>query len=91
MSSVASDNLASGKPFAMVAMRSSGEAFLAEFPMARVAYVIEKDLSTLDAALDGLHGPDPLAGSAAPIGGTVSEISSGCTLRMSSSGWPGTS
>ncbi|HVK34679.1 MAG TPA: CDP-glycerol glycerophosphotransferase family protein [Microlunatus sp.] len=61
VSSVASDNLASGKPFAMVAMRSSGEAFLAEFPMARVAYVIEKDLSTLDAALDGLHGPDPLA------------------------------
>jgi hypothetical protein len=61
VSSVASDNLASGKPFAMVAMRSSGEAFLAEFPMARVAYVIEKDLSTLDAALDGLHGGDPLA------------------------------
>ncbi|MET1008207.1 MAG: CDP-glycerol glycerophosphotransferase family protein [Propionibacteriaceae bacterium] len=61
VSSVASDNLASGKPFAMVAMRSSGEAFLAEFPMARVAYVIEKDLSTLDAALDELHGPDRLA------------------------------
>jgi len=61
VSSVASDNLASGKPFAMVAMRSSGEAFLAEFPMARVAYVIEKDLSTLDAALDEVHGPDRLA------------------------------
>jgi hypothetical protein len=61
VSSVASDNLASGKPFAMVAMRSSGEAFPAEFPMARVAYVIEKDLSTLDAALDGLLGEDPLA------------------------------
>src|SRR4029079_19271246 len=44
-----------------VAMRSSGEAFPAEFPMARVAYVIEKDLSTLDAALDGLLGEDPLA------------------------------
>ena len=61
VSSVASDNLASGKPFAMVAMRASGAAFLEEFPMARVAYVIEKDLSTLDAALDGLHGHDPLA------------------------------
>ena len=61
VSSVASDNLASGKPFAMVAMRSSGDAFLAEFPMARVAYVIEQDLSTLDTALDGLHGPDRLA------------------------------
>ncbi|HEY5980792.1 MAG TPA: CDP-glycerol glycerophosphotransferase family protein [Microlunatus sp.] len=61
VSSVASDNLASGKPFAMVAMRASGDAFLEEFPMARVAYVIENDLSTLDAALEGLHGADPLA------------------------------
>ena len=61
VSSVASDNLASGKPFAMVAMRASGETFRAEFPMARVAYVIEKDLSTLDEALDHLHGDDPLA------------------------------
>ncbi|HEY5785974.1 MAG TPA: CDP-glycerol glycerophosphotransferase family protein [Microlunatus sp.] len=61
VSSVASDNLASGKPFAMVAMRASGAEFLAEFPMARVAYVIEKDLSTLDAALARLLGDDPLA------------------------------
>ncbi len=61
VSSVASDNLASGKPFAMVAMRAAGDAFRAEFPMARVAYVIEKDLSTLTAALDQLHGADPLA------------------------------
>jgi hypothetical protein len=61
VSSVASDNLASGKPFAMVAVRASGAEFLREFPMARVAYVIEKDLSTLDDALDRLHGDDPLA------------------------------
>lgn len=61
VSSVASDNLASGKPFAMVAIRSAGEAFRREFPMARVAYVIEKDLSTLDGALDDLLGADPLA------------------------------
>jgi hypothetical protein len=61
VSSVASDNLASGKPFAMVAVRATGEKFLTEFPMARVAYVIEKDLSTLDAALDRLLGEDPLA------------------------------
>lgn len=61
VSSVASDNLASGKPFAMVAIRSSGEKFRRDFPMARVAYVIEKDLSTLDEALDHLHGDDPLA------------------------------
>lgn len=61
VSSVASDNLASGKPFAMVAMRASGDEFRAEFPMARVAYVIEKDLSTLDDALGDLLGADPLA------------------------------
>ena len=61
VSSIASDYLASGKPFAMCAVLSSGEAFRAEFPMARVAYVIEPDLSTLDEALDHLHGDDPLA------------------------------
>ena len=61
VSSVASDNLASGKPFALVAMRSSGEDFRREFPIARVAYVVERDLSTLDAALDQLYGADPLA------------------------------
>ena len=61
VSSVASDHLASGKPVAMVAIRAAGEAFRQEFPMARVAYVIEKDLSTLDEALDRLLGEDPLA------------------------------
>jgi hypothetical protein len=60
VSSVASDFLASGKPLAMVAIQSSGAAFLEEFPMARVSYVIEKDLSTMDAALDSLLGDDPL-------------------------------
>ncbi|WP_344812427.1 CDP-glycerol glycerophosphotransferase family protein [Microlunatus aurantiacus] len=61
VSSVASDFLASGKPFAMCAVQNGGEEFLAEFPTARVAYVIEPDLSTLDSALDHLHGDDPLA------------------------------
>lgn len=61
VSSVASDHLASGKPFAMVAVRAGGEAFRQECPMARVAYVIEKDLSTLEEALDQLLGGDPLA------------------------------
>jgi hypothetical protein len=61
VSSIASDYLASGKPFAMCAILSSGEAFTAEFPMARVAYVIEPDLSTLEDVLDHLHGDDPLA------------------------------
>lgn len=61
VSSVASDNLASGKPFAMMAMKATGNAFREQFPMARVAYVIERDLSTLDGALDDLLGADPLA------------------------------
>jgi hypothetical protein len=59
VSSIASDYLASGKPFAMVAVLSSGQAFTDEFAMARVAYVIEKDLSTLGSALDHLLGDDP--------------------------------
>ncbi|MET0694915.1 MAG: CDP-glycerol glycerophosphotransferase family protein [Propionibacteriaceae bacterium] len=61
VSSVAADHLASGKPLAMVAIRAQGAKFLAEIPMARVSYVIEKDLSTLQTALDQLLGDDPLA------------------------------
>jgi hypothetical protein len=61
VSSVASDYLASGKPLAMVAIRATGDKFRQEFPMARVSYVIEKNLSTLDTALDALQGDDPLA------------------------------
>ena len=45
----------------MVAIQQRGQAFLKEIPMARVAYVIEKDLSTLAYAVDALFGPDPLA------------------------------
>ena len=61
VSSIASEYLASGKPFAMAAITSGGEVFLREFPTAQVAYVIEKDLSTLVPALDGMLGEDPLA------------------------------
>jgi hypothetical protein len=67
VSSLASDFLASGKPLAMVAIREKGNAFRRAIPMARVAYVIEGDLSNLDSALDQLLGlderlgPDPLA------------------------------
>jgi hypothetical protein len=45
----------------MVAIRAGGDKFRQQFPIARVCYLIEKDLSTLDAALDSLHGEDPLA------------------------------
>jgi hypothetical protein len=61
VSSIASDYLASDKPFAMVAITASGDAFREEFPAARVAYVIERDLSTLPEVLDHLGGADPLA------------------------------
>jgi hypothetical protein len=61
VSSVASDFLATGKPMAMVAIQQKGAAFRKSIPMARVAYVIEGDLSTLPEALDELLGPDSLA------------------------------
>ncbi len=61
VSSVASDFLATGKPLAMVAIQQQGDAFRQAIPMARVAYVIEHDLSTLPSALDELLGPDSLA------------------------------
>jgi hypothetical protein len=62
VSSVASDFLATGKPMAMVAIRQQGSAFRKAIPVARVAHIIERDLSTLPAALDELLGPDSLAG-----------------------------
>ena len=61
VSSVASDFLATGKPMAMVAILQKGAAFRQSIPMARVAYVVERDLSTLPEALDELLGPDSLA------------------------------
>jgi hypothetical protein len=61
VSSVASDFLATGKPLATVAIQQKGIAFREAIPIARVAYVIERDLSTLPVALDELLGPDSLA------------------------------
>ena len=61
VSSVASDFLATGKPLAMVAIQQKGLAFRQAIPMARVAYIIERDLSTLPEALNELLGPDSLA------------------------------
>jgi hypothetical protein len=61
VSSVASDFLATGKPMAMVAIQQKGAAFRQAIPMARVAYVIESDLSTLPKALDELLGRDSVA------------------------------
>lgn len=61
VSSVAGDYLASGKPFAMVAVLVGDQPFTEEFPTAQAAYVIEKDLSTLPDVLDHLLGQDTLA------------------------------
>lgn len=61
VSSIANDYLASGKPFAMCAITRGGAAFVEEFPTARAAYVIERDLSTLPRVLDALLGEDTLA------------------------------
>ena len=61
VSSVASDFLATGKPLAMVAIQQQGAAFRQAIPMARVAYVIERDMSTLPEALDDLLERDSLA------------------------------
>ena len=54
VSSVVPDFLYSGKPYGLVTMTSTIEDFEEAFPLARSAYVIDRDLSTLNAALDEL-------------------------------------
>lgn len=61
VSSVVSDFLASGKPYAMTSMHGSVEEFRAENPVAETGYVILGDMSNLDDALDDLLFADPLA------------------------------
>ncbi|MFT4294799.1 MAG: CDP-glycerol glycerophosphotransferase family protein [Micropruina sp.] len=65
VSSVVSDFLFSGKPFAMAAVSAHGQAFLDEFPLSEAAYVFDvfKDGSTasLDQALADMLGADSLA------------------------------
>jgi hypothetical protein len=54
VSSVVPDFLYSGKPYSVVCMQGSTSDFAAEFPLAGAAYVISRDLTDLDAALDDL-------------------------------------
>ena len=61
VSSVVPDFLYSGKPYGLVTMTSTVEEFEQAFPLARSAYVITKDLTTLETALDGLLVEDPKA------------------------------
>lgn len=59
VSSVVSDYLFSGKPFAMVAVPSEPRAFVAEYPVAAASYVLRGDLTDLDEQLDSMLGADP--------------------------------
>lgn len=61
VSSVVSDFLFSGKPFAMVAMSEPAAEFVASYPISAASYVIESDLSNLTGSLEHMLGDDPLA------------------------------
>lgn len=61
VSAVASDVLASGKPYAMVTPGASIEQFRTERPVAETAYVILGDMTNLEDALDDLLFHDPMA------------------------------
>ena len=61
VSSVVSDYLFSGKPFAMIAVPSEPDAFRGEYPVSRASYVVRGDLADLEATLDKMLGADPLA------------------------------
>ena len=65
VSSVVSDYLFSGKPYAMVAVPGDPERFRASYPVARAAYVVPADLDGLAPTLRTMLGDDPLAAGAA--------------------------
>ncbi|MCW2810732.1 MAG: hypothetical protein JWP61_1190, partial [Friedmanniella sp.] len=62
VSSVVSDYLFSGKPFAMIAVPAEPEVFAQEFPVSRASYIVRGDLADLETQLDAMLGPDPLVG-----------------------------
>ncbi|TJY67427.1 hypothetical protein E4J89_15210 [Arthrobacter sp. CAU 1506] len=61
VSSVVSDYLYSGKPFAMVAVNSVAEDFVLQYPIARASYVLDGGLANVDQVLDSLLGSDEMA------------------------------
>ncbi|MCL3817249.1 CDP-glycerol glycerophosphotransferase family protein [Aeromicrobium wangtongii] len=62
ISGIVVDFMASTKPLVMYAAQfTDPDAFRAAHPTARAAYVIDRDLTHLDAALDAALGKDPLA------------------------------
>lgn len=67
VSSVVSDYLFSGKPFAMIAVPAEPDAFRQEYPVSRASYVVRRDLADLEPTLDQLLGTDPMAEQRAAI------------------------
>jgi hypothetical protein len=62
VSGIVVDFMASAKPLVMYAATfTDADAFRAAHPTAQAAYVIDRDLTRLDAALDAALGKDPLA------------------------------
>jgi len=61
VSSVVSDYLFSGKPFAVSDMLDEGPTFTRTFPLATAAYVIPRSLVGLSDAIAKMLGADPLA------------------------------
>jgi CDP-glycerol glycerophosphotransferase (TagB/SpsB family) len=61
VSSVVSDYLFSGKPFAMIAVPAEPAAFVVEYPVARASYVVRADLADLETQLEKMLGADPMA------------------------------
>lgn len=61
VSSVVSDWLQSGKPYAMVSTRWSTEEFREQFPVAVGAYVLLSDLDGADSAIADMLGADTMA------------------------------
>jgi hypothetical protein len=59
VSSVASEFLQSEKPFAVTDMAGEGDEFIETFPLARVAYVIDRQAAALPDVLDWLLKSDP--------------------------------
>lgn len=62
VSSVASEYLYTGKPFAITDMTGQGADFPTAFPVARAAYVVNADAGNLSEVLDDLLARDPLRG-----------------------------
>lgn len=60
VSSVVSDWLQSGKPYAMVSTKWPADEFRERFPVARGAYVLTRDLEDADEVIADMLGPDSM-------------------------------